>query len=101
MNSEITVPAQISHIERPTRLQKLLASMASALPPDTAFDVDIAGERQRIGNGQVRFQLGVHNERGKAALASLDEKRIGEAYLDGDISLEGDLVSALNLRTRL
>jgi cyclopropane-fatty-acyl-phospholipid synthase len=97
----MTAPAQISRLERPSRLQKLLASMASALPPDTAFEVEITGERQRFGNGQVRFQLGVHNERGKAALASLDEKRIGEAYLEGDISLEGDMVSALNLRTRL
>jgi cyclopropane-fatty-acyl-phospholipid synthase len=36
-----------------------------------------------------------------SALTSMDEKRIGEAYLDGDISLEGDLVAALDLRKAL
>jgi cyclopropane-fatty-acyl-phospholipid synthase len=79
----------------------LLESLTSALPPGTAFEVEIAGEKQCVGRGQVKFLLAVHNQRGTAALTSLDEKRIGEAYLDGDISLDGDLLSALDLRTRL
>jgi len=63
--------------------------------------VEYAGEKHRVGRGSIRFHLAVHNQRGKSALVSLDEKRIGEAYLDGDISLEGDLLAAFDLRTRL
>jgi len=55
----------------------------------------------RIGSGPVKFRLAINNRRGMSALGSMDEKRIGEAYLDGDITLEGDLVAALNLRTTL
>jgi len=36
-----------------------------------------------------------------AALGSLNENRIGEAYLNGDIDLGGDVVAALDLRTGL
>src|SRR6516162_4396262 len=85
----------------PRPLQRLLESLASALPLDSAFEVDIAGDTQRIGHGRVKFRLAVHNQRGVSALRSLDEKRIGEAYLDGDISLDGDLPAALDLRTSL
>src|SRR5215469_2167058 len=101
LDSEFTAPAAITRLERPTRLQELLESVASALPPDTAFEVEYAGEKHRVGRGSIRFHLAVHNQRGKSALVSLDEKRIGEAYLDGDISLEGDLLAAFDLRTRL
>jgi cyclopropane-fatty-acyl-phospholipid synthase len=87
--------------ERPDKLQKLLLSMSSALAPDTAFEVTYGAEKRRLGAGTVRFRLVIHNQRGKSALTSMDEQRIGEAYLDGDISLDGDLVAALDLRNRL
>jgi hypothetical protein len=98
---QLTAGTELSRSKRPTRLQKLLASMASALPPDAAFEVEYPGGKERVGRGGVRFVFVVHNQRGASAVASLDEKRIGEAYLDGDISLEGDLVAALDLRTKL
>lgn len=85
----------------PARIKRILASLTPGLPPNTAFDLDLNGEHLRIGDGQVRFQVAIHNRRGASALGSLDEKRIGEAYLDGDITVEGDLVAALDLRTRL
>jgi cyclopropane-fatty-acyl-phospholipid synthase len=63
--------------------------------------MELGGERMRIGDGQVKFRVAINNRNGMSALSSLDEKRIGEAYLDGDITVEGDLVAALDLRTTL
>ncbi|HZM87580.1 MAG TPA: class I SAM-dependent methyltransferase [Blastocatellia bacterium] len=82
-------------------LRRILESLASCLPADTAFDVEVCGEQLRIGEGQVKFRVAINNRRGGSALSSLDEKRIGEAYLDGDITVEGDMVTAFGLRTRL
>jgi cyclopropane-fatty-acyl-phospholipid synthase len=100
-NIELTATAGAACFEPPTRLKRILESLASSLPPDTAFELELSGEKRRIGDGPVKFQIAVHNRRGVSALSSLDEKRIGEAYLDGDITVEGDLVAALDLRTRL
>jgi cyclopropane-fatty-acyl-phospholipid synthase len=85
----------------PARIKQILESMASELPSDAAFEVEMGGERLRVGAGQVKFRVAIHNNRGVSALSSLDEKRIGEAYLAGDISVEGDLVAALDLRVTL
>jgi len=85
----------------PTRLMRMLRSVAADLPDDIAFEMDFGSELIRIGNGEVAFRVLVHNKRGMNALSSLDEKRIGEAYLDCDITIEGDLVAAFDLRASL
>lgn len=100
-NLELASTADASRYEPPARLKRILGSLASGLPRDTAFEVELSGERLRLGAGQVKFRVAIHNRRGASALGSLDEKRIGEAYLDGDITVEGDLVAALDLRARL
>lgn len=100
-NIELTATAGVSRVEPPARLNRILDSLASSLPDGTAFELEVTGETRRIGAGLVKFRLAVHNQRGVSALTSLDEKQIGEAYLDGDITIEGDLPAALDLRTRL
>src|SRR5215471_13272124 len=100
-NLGATSTVEVSRRRAPARLERMLRSLASSLPPDTAFEAELGGEQVRIGAGQVKFRVAVHNSRGASALGSLDEKRIGEAYLDGDITVEGDLVAALDLRTKL
>ncbi|MFY9553303.1 MAG: class I SAM-dependent methyltransferase [Blastocatellia bacterium] len=100
-NLESTFVADKARYEPPTRLKRILESLNSSLPPDTAFEVALSGEELRIGEGRVKFRVAIHNRRGMSALSSLDEKRIGEAYLDGDITVQGDLVAAFDLRTRL
>src|SRR4030095_5519385 len=82
-NLELSSTADTSRYKTPARLKRTLESLASALPRDTAFEVELRGELMRIGRGRVRFRVAVHNRRGVSALSSLDEKRIGEAYLDG------------------
>jgi cyclopropane-fatty-acyl-phospholipid synthase len=59
------------------------------------------GERSSFGPGGEVVAVSVANERGLAALGSLAELRIVEAYLDGDIDLEGDLIAAMDLRQLL
>src|SRR5215471_18161010 len=98
---EVGATAGIGHFDAPARLRKVLESLGSSIPSDIAFELDLNGTRTRIGSGVVKFRVVIHNRRGMSSLASMDEKRIGEAYLDGDITVEGDLVAALNLRTML
>jgi cyclopropane-fatty-acyl-phospholipid synthase len=100
-NFDLSTTTGIRGFDLPARLNKMLESLGSSLPADTAYELELNGERKRIGNGPVKFRVAIHNRRGVSALASMDEKRIGEAYLDGDITVEGDLVAALNLRTAL
>ncbi len=100
-NIELVATAEAAHPKPLTKVQRILDSLASDLPPQTAFEVELFGELQLIGNGPVKFRLCVNTSRGMSALVSLDEKQIGEAYLDGDIDVQGDLVAALELRTRL
>jgi cyclopropane-fatty-acyl-phospholipid synthase len=98
---DVTAVASAARYRPHARLKRVLESFGSELPRGVAFEVELLGEYLRIGDGQVKFRLVVGNERAVSALSSMDEKRIGEAYLDGDISIEGELVAALDLRTRL
>ena len=67
-----------------------------------AFELQLPGRPSRLfGQGEPAFQILVRNQAGVAALGSLNENRIGEAYLNGDIDLNGDVVAALDLRTEL
>ena len=91
----------IESFEPPAKLHRIMKSLESSLPPGTAFELELNGVHHRIGNGTVKFRVAIHNQQGVAAIRSMDEKRIGEAYLNGDISIEGDLMAAFDLRTRL
>src|SRR5262249_35055873 len=88
----------IKRFEPSSPLKRILKSLALSLPQNAAFDFEFEGEQHRIGAGQVKFRVAIEKRRGLAALTSMDEKRIGEAYLDGDISIEGDLLTAFDLR---
>lgn len=66
------------------------------------FEVRFAdGRTDVVGAGDPRCAIVVNNEVGHDALASLDELRIGEAYLDGHIDFDGDILAALDLRPML
>jgi cyclopropane-fatty-acyl-phospholipid synthase len=83
-------------------IEKKLAMVADGLFDGQSFDIQLPDrQRLQIGKGEPAFSVRVNNRQGLAALKSLDEVHIGEAYLNGDIDLEGDLVAALNLRGRL
>jgi len=60
-----------------------------------------SGYAASIGIREPDFELQICNGRGLRAVQSMDELRICEAYMDGDLNLEGDLRSALELRGHL
>lgn len=83
----------------PAALEKTLAK---SLPGGSAFEVQFPSQPVlQVGEGSVRFRVTARNARAVSALKSLDEIRIGEAYLFGDLDIDGDLVAALDLRNSL
>ncbi len=68
----------------------------------TPFSVELpSGERRDVGQGKAEFQLSLRNDRALKAVITLDEGDIAEAYLAGDIDLEGDMLKPFALRNSL
>ncbi len=69
---------------------------------ETPFSFELPdGSSRNVGNGEPRFNVGLRNDRAVKALGSLDEGNIGEAYLRGDIDLDGDMIAPFALRASL
>ena len=65
----------------------------------TPFSIELPdGEKRTIGEGKPEFYIGLRNERALRAVRSLDEGNISEAYLHGDIDIEGDMLKPFTLR---
>lgn len=54
---------------------------------------------RRYGSGIPAFQLTIHNDR--MLRHTLDEFSFAQAYVQGDIDIEGDMVTLLQLRTQV
>ncbi|MGO9919043.1 MAG: class I SAM-dependent methyltransferase [Isosphaeraceae bacterium] len=59
------------------------------------------GRSESFGQGNPAFQILVNNERGLAALGTLDELAICKAYLDASIDIKGDMIQLIELRRLL
>ena len=71
-------------------------------PVKSPFTVELpSGERHKVGDGEPEFHIGLRNERALRAVRSLDQGNIAEAYLQGDIDLEGDMLKPFTLRDSL
>ena len=71
-------------------------------PVKSPFTVELpSGERRKVGDGEPEFHIGLRNERALRAVRSLDQVNIAEAYLQGDIDLEGDMLKPFTLRDSL
>jgi cyclopropane-fatty-acyl-phospholipid synthase len=53
---------------------------------------------QRFGPDAPSFCVKINNRQGLRAVRSVDEGRIGDAYVSGDIDIEGDLLRPFELR---
>jgi cyclopropane-fatty-acyl-phospholipid synthase len=63
------------------------------------FDITLPdGAVQHFGQGAPRFQVTLRNARALRAIASIDEGRIGDAYLAGDLDIDGDMLQPFALR---
>src|SRR6185436_4271147 len=76
-----------------------LFSRNGSLPCPFAVHAD--GSVKRLGSGEPAFDLYIRNENGARALRSLNELAIAEAYVRGDLDIEGDVVRAMWLRSLL
>jgi len=90
-------------VARPSALPPALAKvLASSLPEGTAFELQFAGESPLvIGRGSINFRVRANSPRAVSAIKSLDEIRIAEAYMSGDLDIDGDLLAAFELRNSL
>jgi len=69
---------------------------------NTPFTVELPdGEKRTVGQGQPEFEVALRNDRALRAIRSLDEGNIAEAYLQGDLDLEGDMLKPFELRASL
>src|SRR5437763_987349 len=59
------------------------------------------GSLQRFGNGAPSFRVTLKNDNAMRAITSVDEGRIGDAYLAGDIDIEGDMLRPFELRNSM
>ena len=67
-----------------------------------AFDAILPdGTVQHFGQGAVEFRIVLKNRNGWRALTSLDQGKFADAYLTGDIDLEGDMLRPFALRGAL
>ncbi len=83
----------------PAALEKALSK---SLPANSAFEIQMPGQPlRRIGQGTVKFRVTANSGHGASAIRSLDEIRIAEAYLSGDLDIEGDLLAVFDLRNSL
>jgi cyclopropane-fatty-acyl-phospholipid synthase len=62
------------------------------------FTLRLNGSSRQLGNGEPAFELHVRNESGVRALRSFNELAIAEAYVRGDLEIEGDIVRAMWFR---
>src|SRR5918999_1413331 len=96
--AESAVPS-LSTPAKPLQAVRRWFERAGRLP--FAFRVHAAGGATLLGEGEPVFDLYVRNERGMRALRSLHELAIADAYVRGDLDLEGDVVRAMWLRDLL
>jgi cyclopropane-fatty-acyl-phospholipid synthase len=82
-----------------TTIDALINRVGTAATPFTVELPD--GAKRTIGEGKPQFHVGLRNERALRALRSLDEGNIAEAYLAGDIDLDGDMLQPFALRASL
>jgi cyclopropane-fatty-acyl-phospholipid synthase len=68
----------------------------------TPFSIELPdGAKRNVGRGNPAFHVGLRNERALKALRTLDEGNIAEAYLQGDLDIDGDMLKPFALRTEL
>lgn len=67
-----------------------------------SFDVALPdGSVQHFGPAAASFRVVLRNARALRAIASLDEGRFGDAYVAGDIDIEGDMLRPFELRNSM
>ncbi len=99
MTDAIDVHADSATASPPARAGLLGRFAAQYGNVSTPFEVATPdGTLTRFGTGAPTFRLTINNPNGVRAVTSLDEGRIADAYLAGDLDLEGDMEKPFALR---
>jgi len=81
------------------RLQQALEDRLRSLGSANSFSlVWPDGDVQQFGSGRPTFQVRFRNAKGVRAAATLDELRFCEAYMEGDIDIDGSMYDLFHLR---
>ena len=59
------------------------------------------GEAGHFGQGDPQFRIYARNRDGQRALLALDEGRLGDAYVHGDLDIEGSIAALFLLRQKI
>src|SRR5262249_38548600 len=90
------LPVPIAECREETQLLRRVARFLPRVA--TPFEVVVDGRAHRLGEGPAAFRVIARNQAGLAALASLDQGRIADAYIASALDFEGDMLEFLKLR---
>ena len=99
MTDAINVRADSTAASQPANtglLGRFAAQYGSVATPFEVVTPD--GALTRFGKGAPTFRLTIRNKNGMRAIATLDEGNIADAYLAGDLDLDGDMEKPFALR---
>ena len=81
---------------RPRLLDRILKRFArSATPFEIVFP---DGRRRGFGEGPPSFTVTLRDRDAVRAFASMDEGRVGDAYVEGHLDIEGDMLRPFEIR---
>jgi len=96
INRESAAPAFSNQTDESGGLGRFAGQFARTSVP---FEVILPdGAVRRFGVGAPSFRVTLKNRQAMRAITSVDEGRIGDAYLAGDIDIEGDMLRPFELR---
>src|ERR1700682_5889976 len=81
---------------RPRLIDRILKRFArSATPFEIVFP---DGRRRGFGEGPPSFTVTLRDRDAVRAFASMDEGRVGDAYVEGHLDIEGDMLRPFEIR---
>ncbi|MCG8459542.1 MAG: class I SAM-dependent methyltransferase [Holophagales bacterium] len=84
------------------KLRQRFVSLEERGMPTQPFSVRLEdGTPYPVGGGESAFTIGIVNDQGRQDLGSLDELSIAEAYMLGDLDIDGEMLAALRFRPML
>ena len=101
MNDTPRIPDADPSAKPPTLLTRSMLGRFARQFDDSAISFEVIlpdGSTQLFGKSAASFTVTLKNSRAIRALASLDEGRIGDAYLAGDLDIDGDMLAPFALR---
>ncbi len=99
--SHTTRPETTDLPRSPVRARSGVADRISKSFAESAIPFEVIlpnGQKSSFGNGPPSFTVMLHDRHALRAFASMDEGRIGDAYVAGHIDIEGDMLRPFEVR---